>query len=126
MPFPASLPNELLRWQDLWKSKEKDRLPSNLLQTLGVCDSDTFPNIHALLIIGCTLPISSAEAGRSFSLLRRLKTYTRSTMGEERMSDLAAIAIHYEVVIPVEDVCQRFVSTNPRRMFAKSLFDEQK
>ena len=36
----------------------------------------------------CTLPITSAECERSFSTLRRLKTYLRSTMSSERGSGL--------------------------------------
>ena len=45
----------------MWQSAEKG-LPSNLLLTLGACDKDAFPNIHGLLLIACTLPISIAEA----------------------------------------------------------------
>ena len=55
---------------------------------------DAFPSIHRLLI-ACTLPISSAEAERFFSLMKRIKTFTRSTMSEECLSDLAVIAMHY-------------------------------
>ena len=39
-------------------------------------------------IIGCTLPISSAEAERSFSGLRRIKSYLRNRMSEKRFSGL--------------------------------------
>ena len=81
------------------------------------------PNIYNLLVIGCTLPVNSAEAERSFSLLRRIKTYLRSTMTEERMSDLAVIAMNYNIRIPVADVCKAFVQTHPRR-FQPSLFME--
>ena len=44
-----------------WQTAEKE-LPSNLLLALGACDEDAFPNIHRLLLIACTLPISIAEA----------------------------------------------------------------
>ena len=46
----------------------------NLLLALGACDSRLYSNVHRLLMISCTLPIISAEAERSFFLLRRLKT----------------------------------------------------
>ena len=36
-----------------------------------------------------------AEAERTFSLLRRIKTYTRSTLTEDHFSDLAVMAMHY-------------------------------
>ena len=31
------------------------------------CDADVYPNIVVLLKIGCTLPVSSCEAEKSFS-----------------------------------------------------------
>ena len=93
LPFPKSLPSELRRWEGLWRAKmllNKDKeqtIPNNLVQALSACDIDSFPNVHHLLLIGCTLPISSAEAERSFSLMKRIKTCTRSIMTEQRLSD---------------------------------------
>ena len=122
LPFPKSLGNELRRWQTMWQSAEKE-LPHNLLLALGACDEDTFPNIHRLLLIACTLPISSAEAERSFSLMKRIKTCTRSTMSEERFSDLAVIAMHYPERFEVDEICDAFVKAHPRRLFQATLFD---
>ena len=51
--------------------------------TYLAADEDRFPNIKALLRICCTLPVGSADAERSFSCLRRLKTYLRNRMGED-------------------------------------------
>ena len=102
--FPKSLGNELRRWQTMWQSAEKEP-PSNLVLALGACDVDAFPNIHRRLLIACTLPISSAEAERSFSLMKRTKTCTRSTMSEERFSDLAVIAMHYPERFEVDEIC---------------------
>ena len=115
LPFPKSLPSELRRWEGLWRAKmllNKDKeqtIPNNLVQALSACDIDSFPNVHRLLLIGCTLPISSAEAERSFSLMKRIKTCTRSIMTEQRLSDLAIIAVHYSERIPVEEVCKAFI-----------------
>ena len=127
LPFPKSLENELRRWQTMWQSAEKELprggLPSNLLLALDACDEDAFPNIHRLLLIACTLPISSAEAERSFSLMKRIKTCTRSTMSEERFSDLAVIAMHYPERFEVDEICEAFVKAHPRRPFQATLFD---
>ena len=119
LPFPKSLGNELRRWQSMWQSAEKE-LPSNLLLALGACDVDAFPNIHRLLLIACTLPISSAGAEGSFWLMKRIKTCTRSTMSEERFSDLAVIAMHYLERFVVDEA---FVKPHPRRLFQATLFD---
>ena len=122
LPFPKSLGNELKRWQTMWQSAEKE-LPNNLLLALGACDEDTFPNIHRLLLIACTLPISSAEAERSFSLMKRIKTCTRSTMSEQRFSDLAVIAMLFPERFEVDEICETFVKAHPRRLFQATLFD---
>ena len=123
LPFLKSLGNELRRWQTMWQSAEKE-LPSNLLLALGACDEDAFPNIHRLLLIACTLPISSAEAERSFSIMKRIKTFTRSTMSEERFSYLAVIVMHYtERFGEVDEICEAFVKAHPRRLFQATLFN---
>ena len=54
-----------------------------------------YPNIRVLLIIGCTLPISSAEAERSFSGLRRIKSYLRNRMSDEQLSVETNLINHY-------------------------------
>ena len=40
-------------------------------RTLLHADADMFPNIRLLIEVGCMLPVSSTEAERSFSVLRR-------------------------------------------------------
>ena len=105
-PFPKSLENEVLRWKTLWQSIDRE-LPNNLLLALGACDEDAFSNIYRLLVIACTLPITSAEAERSFSLM--IMTCSRSTMPEERFSDLAVIATHNSerFEVEVDEICQQ-------------------
>ena len=69
IPFPKSLGNEVRRWKTLWQSTDRE-LPNSLLLALGVCNEDAFRNIYRLLVVACTLPITSAEAERSFSLMK--------------------------------------------------------
>lgn len=68
----------------LWKTK---LLRTNLalktsIDVLAICDKNIFPNIHYLLKILCTLPVSTATPERTFSTLKRLKTYLRNSMGQ--------------------------------------------
>ena len=79
---------------------KKSESPKTLLKALGACDMDSFPSIHFLLVVGCTSPISSAEAERSISLIRRIKTHARLVMTEERFSDQALISMHYKERVP--------------------------
>ena len=48
---------------------------SILESALKCCDPDYFPNLNALLRIGCTLP---CENERANSVLKNLKTFLRS------------------------------------------------
>ena len=68
----------------------------------------TFPNIATLLKIGLTTPITSCSSERSFSELRLVKTYLRSTMAEERLSILAIIFCNKDLRVNTEKSSQTF------------------
>lgn len=51
------------------------------------------PNVCASLRIILTLPVTVARGERSFSKLELIKIYLRSTMSQERLSDLAILSI---------------------------------
>jgi hypothetical protein len=55
-----------------------------------------FPNLFTLLSIYLTMPVTSVECERSFSVLKRLKSWLRTTMGQVRLSSLSIIQIHSE------------------------------
>ena len=83
-----------------------------------------FPNIHILLHLVCTLSVTSIECERSTSVLRRLKTYLRSTMGQERMTGLALMHIKYGMELNLDDI-NIFLGQHQRRMlFADILAKE--
>ena len=48
--------------------------------------------------------MSSCEAEKSFSALRRIKSYLRSTMSSERFAGLALMHLHSDVDIDIDDV----------------------
>ena len=74
---------------DKWKIKCHQKQLSWTLQekVIRYTDKDFYPNIHALLVIITTLPVTSCECERSISLLRHLKTALQSTMGEDRLNN---------------------------------------
>ena len=58
-----------------------------------------FPNAFiAYRILLTTIPVTVASAERSFSKLKLLKSYLRSTMTQERLNGLATIAIENDVL----------------------------
>ena len=54
--------------------------------------------LMSLLQISMALPVSTASCERSFSCLKRLKNYLRSTLGHERLTSLALISIERDLL----------------------------
>ena len=52
-----------------------------------------FPTVIKLLQLGMTISVTSAKCERTFSTLKRVKSYLRSTMTEERLANLAILSI---------------------------------
>ena len=61
--------------------------------------------------------MSSCEAERSFSALRHIKSYLRSTMSSERFAGLALMHLQSDVDIDIDEVCEAFISNDNRKMF---------
>lgn len=94
LPSPHLLSTEFRCWKTKYSSAPLDNRPNTLEGALQSCDKAVFPNIFILLVIDCTLPVTTCETERSNSQLKLLKTYLRSTMTEKRLSSLALIKIH--------------------------------
>lgn len=116
LPNHALVTSEIWRWRTKWNKEDVKDQPSTLQSALLNCDPDYFPNIHTLLRIVCTLPVTSCENERANSVLKNLKTYLRNSMGEERMSALALMKIHYSAHIDLEDIVERFKAKCNRRI----------
>ena len=56
------------------------------------------PELAIVIKIFTVIPATSCSAERSFSSLRRLKTYLRNTCGQDRLSSLALLHIETEFV----------------------------
>jgi len=85
---------EVQRWVNKWKKEDVSTVPSSAIEALCVCHADIYPNVYILDIILGTLPVSTATSERSFSTMRRLKTYLRSSIGTQRMTGLALLSVH--------------------------------
>ena len=62
------------------------------------------------------VPSSTASNERSFSALKRLKTYLRATMLEERLTGLALLHIHQDIIVPIDEIIDRFANLGPHRL----------
>ncbi|XP_050920114.1 uncharacterized protein LOC127137729 [Lathyrus oleraceus] len=99
-------------------SKETIRPTDILLFLKGL---DCFSNTVIAYRILLTILVTIVSAERSFSKLKLLKTYLRSTMSQERLNGLALIAIENDILktIKYEDLVDDFASKSVRR---KTLF----
>uniref|UniRef100_A0A3P8SAP0 HAT C-terminal dimerisation domain-containing protein n=1 Tax=Amphiprion percula TaxID=161767 RepID=A0A3P8SAP0_AMPPE len=79
------------------RKKVEKESPTTLMEFTQFLDpyQDVFYEMFRLCKIVVVLPVSSASCERSFSSLRLIKTYLRSTMTEKRLSSLAVLKIVY-------------------------------
>ena len=82
-----TLESELDLWEQYW-CQRKSCLPDSVSTTLKSINFPCFPTIKTALRILGALPVTSYSCKRSFSALRKLKIYNRSTMSNERLSAL--------------------------------------
>lgn len=108
---------EYLLWARKWKEAQSQgfNLPGTATAALiDIGNDPTYRNMHTLLQIFATIPVTTATGERAFSHLRLLKTYLRSTMAEERLSGLSIAHIHRSIDIPSEEVVERYARQNRR------------
>jgi hAT family C-terminal dimerisation region len=65
-----------------------------------------------------TLPVAVAEGERSFSKLKLIKTYLRSSITEDRLDALATISIEHEIAknLDLEETIINFANQQARRV----------
>ncbi|XP_072375593.1 zinc finger MYM-type protein 1-like [Diabrotica undecimpunctata] len=88
----------------------------NKLVSLNV--TNLFPNVCIALLIFCCLPVYVAQAERSFSVLSRIKNCLRSTMGQQRLSDLGLLRIESKLkkTLDFDHVIQNFADMKARKV----------
>ncbi len=88
---------EVQLWFNIWHGRfpeGSNRLPPTTIQECF--DSfdfspDSFPQIVKVLVHLATLPVTTCTCERSFSMMRIVKTYLRSTMTNERLNDVCML-----------------------------------
>ena len=83
--------------------------PDCVLEALRVAtELGTNPAISVLLRMFATLPVTTATGERSFSALKHIKNYLRSTMGEEMLNGLAHLYINRDINLGYDKVIDEF------------------
>ena len=78
--------NEMLRWQTKWSHSTDEKPVTHLTETLQHANPDLYRNVVTTTTILLTMPVSTATPERSFSTMRRVKTYLLSTKKTERLA----------------------------------------
>lgn len=104
-------------WQLHWaKQTEKKSKIITVMEAFKVTEGGYFPNIRQLLLILAVLPVTISTSERSFSTLKRIKSYLRTTMEETRLNGLSLLNIHYQIDIKPEEVIDLFAKQHSRRL----------
>ena len=112
------LENELMIWFE-YKADYGDKSLSDLRAFFASSNlKEMFPQLFIAFKIYLSIPVTSAEAERSFSCLKRLKTYLRSTIGQDRLSSLAILNVERDEInnISIDETIDIFSSVKDRRM----------
>ncbi|XP_025192614.1 uncharacterized protein LOC112592676 [Melanaphis sacchari] len=113
--------NECIHLQAHLKNKEK----MSILQLCKWLNEygfyEMYPNIDiAIRIFVCT-PAANCSTGRSFSCLKRIKTYLRSQIKQERFNSMAILTIESSLLVslPYKDIIKSFTNKTARRQLLK-------
>ena len=112
----TELRGEIDLWQSYWGTRSDIDKPKTAADGLSFTGNGCYPNIQHLLQIIAILPVTTCSAERSFSSLRRVKTYLRSTMTEERLNGLTLLHIHQDIDITPREIIDVFAQKHHRRL----------
>ena len=93
-----NLEYETMNWFDYWHSQSQVADVAKLETADLLKHCDFFPAVKEAILIVLTLSATTCSTERSFSTLRRVKTWLRSTMSHKRLSALCMISVHRQVV----------------------------
>ncbi|WOH01515.1 hypothetical protein DCAR_0520899 [Daucus carota subsp. sativus] len=109
--------NDLYSELKVLQSTLPDKLMSATEILEFVISADCYPNALIAYRIFLTVPVTVASAERSFSKLKLIKTYLRSSMSQERLNGLAIISIEKELLEHIDSniIINDFASRKARR-----------
>ena len=112
LPHPSEFENEVHTWR---VSMATDRV------TLSACTYAKksyayYPNINTILLLLLSLPVGSCSCERSFSYLKRLKTWCRNNMSDCRLNALECGFINHERAPSPDQVLKVWDQSGHRRI----------
>lgn len=94
--------------------------PIEVLNQLKLME-DCYPDVWIAYQILLTIPVTVASGLRSFSKLKLIKNYLRSTMSQERLNGLSILSIEHEMADKIDcaDTINTFAAKTTRSMIFK-------
>jgi hypothetical protein len=79
---------------------------------------EVFPNVITTYCLLLTIPVSIASCERSFSKLKLIKNYIRSTMSQMRLTGLSLLSIEQEIArsLSLNNIIDQFASVKARKL----------
>ena len=99
------------------EEKRQEQQPHSIVESLNFCGAHIFPSVFTTIKIAAYIPVTVVHVERSFSTLKRLKTYLKNTMGEERLNGLALMNVHRGIQLDIGGVLDRMSKKNRRLDF---------
>ena len=95
-----------------------DLLLSINLKSYSFPACNLFSQVEQLVRHMLVCPVTSCSAERSFSSLRRLKTWLRSTMTQTRLNSVAVCNIHRDILdnIDIAKIAKEFAAQSDIRI----------
>jgi hypothetical protein len=115
----TSFVEEVIQFKKITESFHNNDLSMNgLLKKLSNSPlKATFPNVLIILRIFACMPCTNASGERSFSVLRRVKNYLRSTLSQDKTSSLSLLSIENEMLRSIDwsSIIKEFVNKKIRK-----------
>ncbi len=115
------LRRQLLKLHEKMSKESIPRKLDNIVKLLLEIDPavrSMFSDIEMLACLILSTPVSAANAERSFSTLRRLKTWLRTAMSQKRLTHLALLTVHRNKLnkLDMNGLISQFIQTTPERV----------
>ncbi|KAH7946409.1 hypothetical protein HPB49_024549 [Dermacentor silvarum] len=86
---------EAISWYEMWCNKTGDPPEITYCELLHQAKT-FFPGVAKAIEVALALPVTTCTVECSFSTMRRVKTWLRSTMTNDRLDGLCMMSVHRE------------------------------
>ena len=89
----------------------------SVVKGMSIGEKQLLSQVVKLVKLLLVMPATNAISERSFSAMRRIKTYLRSTMVQERLNSVMVLHIHKELTdgLDLNNICKEFTSKSDYR-----------